>query len=175
MNSAIIVSGNSLSLFYAKPLTQPVLDYCKLEIREQISMIFQSKYRHFQTAKSIWKCPRQIGVRHVLASRCYNETKSYRHFSGTCRHYAICIKCHEFVQFLHLSACDLHVISVTWVLSKYMLVCIFQMVQGNGKIQCPLRSLVSKIHWLSKLKASLSLDYAHHVNQNGQYSTNWYD
>ena len=49
----------------------------------------------------------------------------------------------------------LQIISVTWFVSKYMLFCMFQMLQDDGKIQCPSRSLVSKIPWLSTLVCHL--------------------
>ena len=40
----------------AKPLSQPMLEYCQLDPWEQTSMKFQSQFIHFYSRKCIWKC-----------------------------------------------------------------------------------------------------------------------
>ena len=42
-------------LFGAKPLSEPMLDYCKLDPWEQTSVKFESKYKTFHSRKCIWK------------------------------------------------------------------------------------------------------------------------
>ena len=43
-------------LFGAKPLPEPMLAYCQLDSREQISVKFGSEFFHFHSRKFIWKC-----------------------------------------------------------------------------------------------------------------------
>ena len=40
----------------ADPLPEPMLLYCKLGSREQVSVKFKSKFYHFNSRKCIWKC-----------------------------------------------------------------------------------------------------------------------
>ena len=42
-------------LFGAKPLFNPMLGYCQLDIQEQTSVKFQSKYKPFHSWKCTWK------------------------------------------------------------------------------------------------------------------------
>ena len=41
-------------LFGAKPLPEPMLAYCQLDSREQISVKFESEFYHFHSRKCIW-------------------------------------------------------------------------------------------------------------------------
>ena len=43
-------------LFGAKPLSEPMLVYCQLNSREQISVKFKSEFYHFHSRKCIWNC-----------------------------------------------------------------------------------------------------------------------
>ena len=43
-------------LFGAKPLPEPMLIYCQLDSREQVSVKFESEFYHFHSRKCIWKC-----------------------------------------------------------------------------------------------------------------------
>ena len=43
-------------LFGAKPLPEPMLDYCQLDSWEQVSVKFESEFDHFHSRKCIWKC-----------------------------------------------------------------------------------------------------------------------
>ena len=51
----------------AKPLSEPMLDYCSLDPKEQTSVKFQSKSLHFHLKKCAWKCLRN-GVHFVSTS-----------------------------------------------------------------------------------------------------------
>ena len=42
-------------LFGAKPLSEPMLEYCQLDPKEQTSMTISSKYKTFHSRKCIWK------------------------------------------------------------------------------------------------------------------------
>ena len=42
-------------LLSAKPLSKPMVGYCKLDPSEQTSVKFQSKYKTFHSRKCIWK------------------------------------------------------------------------------------------------------------------------
>ena len=53
INQAIIDSDTGFS---AKPLSEPMLDYCQLDHWKQISVIFGSKYNTWHWRKCIWKC-----------------------------------------------------------------------------------------------------------------------
>ena len=57
-------------LFGAKPLSEPMLDYCKLDTCEHISTKFLSKYNNFHRRKRIWKCRLENGGHVVSASMC---------------------------------------------------------------------------------------------------------
>ena len=43
-------------LIGAKPLSEPMLEYCYLDPYEQTSVKFESKYKTFHSWKCIWKC-----------------------------------------------------------------------------------------------------------------------
>ena len=43
-------------LFGAKPIPEPMLDYCQLDSWEQISLKMESEFYHFHSIKYIWKC-----------------------------------------------------------------------------------------------------------------------
>ena len=43
-------------LFGAKPLPEPMLTYCQLYPREQISVKVELEFYHFHSGKCIWKC-----------------------------------------------------------------------------------------------------------------------
>ena len=43
-------------LFGAKPLPEPMLDFCQLDSWEQISVKFESEFYNFDSKKCIWKC-----------------------------------------------------------------------------------------------------------------------
>ena len=46
----------------AKPLSEPLLEYCWLDPWEQTSVKFQSQFKHFHSRKCIWKCCLRNGV-----------------------------------------------------------------------------------------------------------------
>ena len=43
-------------LFGAKPLPEPMLDYCQLDSWEQVSVKFEFEFYHCHSRKCIWKC-----------------------------------------------------------------------------------------------------------------------
>ena len=43
-------------LFGAKPLPEPMLNYCQLDSWEQISVEFESEFYQFHSRKCIWNC-----------------------------------------------------------------------------------------------------------------------
>ena len=53
LNLANIGSSNG---FVAKPLSEPMLTFCKLNLRKQIPVTFESKHKCFHPWKCIWKC-----------------------------------------------------------------------------------------------------------------------
>ena len=53
-----------------KPLSEPMLDYCKLDPWEHISVKFWSKYNNFHWRKCIWRCRLEDGGHLVSASMC---------------------------------------------------------------------------------------------------------
>ena len=62
-------------LIGAKPLSEPMLDYCQLDPCEHISMKILSKYNNFHWWKCTWKCRLRNGVHLVPASICWPEPK----------------------------------------------------------------------------------------------------
>ena len=54
----------------AKPLSEPMLGYCKLDHGEQISIVFWSKYTNFHRRKWFEKCRLENGGHFVSASIC---------------------------------------------------------------------------------------------------------
>ena len=52
-------------LFGAKPLPEPMLIYCKLDLAEQTSVKFGSKYKTFHSRTCVWKCRLRNGVHFV--------------------------------------------------------------------------------------------------------------
>ena len=46
----------------AKPLSEPMLEYCYLDPWEQTSVKFWSEFKHFHSRKCIWKCRLRNGV-----------------------------------------------------------------------------------------------------------------
>ena len=51
-----LVQVMACRLFGAKSTPEPMLAYCKLDLEEQTSMNFESKYKTFYSWKCIWKC-----------------------------------------------------------------------------------------------------------------------
>ena len=51
-----LVQVMTFSLFDVKPLPEPMLIFCKLDLWEQVSVKFQSEYYHFHSRKCIWIC-----------------------------------------------------------------------------------------------------------------------
>ena len=43
-------------LFGAKPLSEPMLVYCQLNLQEQTSVKFESEFYHFHSKQCIWNC-----------------------------------------------------------------------------------------------------------------------
>ena len=56
------------SLFGTKPLSEPVLAYCKLDPKEETSVKVQSKHKHAHSRKCIWQCRLQNDGHFVLGS-----------------------------------------------------------------------------------------------------------
>ena len=63
-------------LFGAKPLSQPMLDYCWLELSEQIAVKFELKLLSFHSKWCTWKCRLQSGAHFVTASMCSSGAKN---------------------------------------------------------------------------------------------------
>ena len=57
----------------AKPLSEPMLEYCQLGPYKQNSVKFLSKFRHFHSRKCIWKCRLRNGSHFVSASMCLDS------------------------------------------------------------------------------------------------------
>ena len=54
----------------AKPLSDPMLEYCWLDHQEQTSVKFKSEFKHFHSRKCTRKCRQRNGVHFVSASMC---------------------------------------------------------------------------------------------------------
>ena len=57
-------------LLGAKPLSEPMLPYCELDLKEHISVKFDLKFKNFHSQKNTWKCRLQNGSHFVSASMC---------------------------------------------------------------------------------------------------------
>ena len=55
-NESALVQLMACRLFGAKPLPEPMLAYCQLDSREQISVKFESEFCHFHSRKCFWNC-----------------------------------------------------------------------------------------------------------------------
>ena len=60
--------GFDFKLVIVKPLSEPRLEYFKLDPWEQTSVKFQSKFKHFHWRKYVWKCRLRNVVHFVSAS-----------------------------------------------------------------------------------------------------------
>ena len=69
----------------AKPLSEPMLNYCQLASREQTSVKFESKYKIFHTRKCIWKCRPRNGGHFVQGGgvKCANTPVRWQAFAWT--------------------------------------------------------------------------------------------
>ena len=67
-NLTIIGSDNGLSLDRRQAITEPILEYCRLDPYEQIAVKFLSKFIHFHSWKCNWNCCLQNGVYFASAS-----------------------------------------------------------------------------------------------------------
>ena len=54
----------------AKPLSEPMLEYCWLNPWQRISVKSQSKFIYFHSRRCIWKCRQEIGGHFFSASLC---------------------------------------------------------------------------------------------------------
>ena len=54
--ASALVQIMACRLFGAKSLPEPMLAYCQLDSREQISMKFESEFYQFHSRKCIWNC-----------------------------------------------------------------------------------------------------------------------
>ena len=72
INRTIMGSDNGFLLVRrsARPLSEPMLDYCQFDLKEHISMKFHSKFKHFYSPKCIWMCRLRNGGHFVWASMC---------------------------------------------------------------------------------------------------------
>ena len=57
-------------LFWAKPLSEPMLPYCQLDPKEHISVKFCLKFESFHSSKCTWKCCLGNGGHFVSSSMC---------------------------------------------------------------------------------------------------------
>ena len=60
-------------LISVKPLSEPMLEYCELDPKEQTSVKFLSEFTYFHTRKCNWAYCMRNGVHFVLASMCYTS------------------------------------------------------------------------------------------------------
>ena len=60
----------------AKPLSEPMLEYCWFGPYEQFSVKFQLKVIYFHSTKCVWKCGQEIGDIYVSASMCWHPKSS---------------------------------------------------------------------------------------------------
>ena len=70
VNYPSLVQIMAWRLLGAKPLLEPMLEYCWFELKEQIPVKSRAKFKHFHSRKCIWKCPLWNGGHVVLASMC---------------------------------------------------------------------------------------------------------
>ena len=58
----------------AKPLSEPMVEYCQLGPKEQTSVKSEAKFTHFHSRKCIWKHRLRNGGHFVSASMCSNNS-----------------------------------------------------------------------------------------------------
>ena len=68
----LLVQIMACRLFGAKSFSEPMLEYCRLDPLEQISVKYLLKYIHFHSNKYIWKCRLQNGGHFVPIWRIVN-------------------------------------------------------------------------------------------------------
>ena len=69
----------------AKPLSEPMLEYCQLDHKEHISVKFYFKFESFHSSKYTWKCRLWNGGHFVFASLCSHRPIPWLHV-----HFLIC-------------------------------------------------------------------------------------
>ena len=76
-------------LLGAKPLSKPMVTYCQLDLREQTSVKFESKYKTFHSRKCIWKCCRWNGGHFVQGGDelTYRILVTYNALVNFCHYY----------------------------------------------------------------------------------------
>ena len=57
-----LVQVMACCLFGGKPLPEPMLTYCQLDLKEHILMKYYLKFESFQSRKCIWKCRLQMSA-----------------------------------------------------------------------------------------------------------------
>ena len=75
-------------LIGAKPLSEPMLEYCWLDPWEQTSVKSLSKFIHFHLRKCIWKCRLEKGGHFISASMCFNANRFTQYGTYEMRNYS---------------------------------------------------------------------------------------
>ena len=57
-----LVKVMACGLFSAKPLPDPMLAYCQLDLRGQISVKFEFEFYHFHSRKYLWSCRQMAAI-----------------------------------------------------------------------------------------------------------------
>ena len=69
MRSSSLVQIMACRLVDAKPLSEPLLYNCQLDLWEQTSVKLYLKFKHFHSRKCIWKC-RLENISHFASAQC---------------------------------------------------------------------------------------------------------
>ena len=83
-------------LIGAKPLSEPLLEYCWLDPQEQSSVKFQLKITHFHSRKCIWKCCLEKWWPFCTGLKVLNLVSRCRHSWLNPRASAMCQVCFKF-------------------------------------------------------------------------------
>ena len=96
-------------LFLASLLPEPVMNYCRIDPKEWMSVKSQSKYNKFHSRKFIWKCCLQNGGHFVSTSVCW----SYLLVSFWCSGTVKMLRTHKKLRNLH-GQVGLNSLSLGW-------------------------------------------------------------
>ena len=114
-------------LLAAKPLSEPMMNYCQLAPKEQTSVKFHLKFKLFHSKKRIWKCCLKNVSHFVLASICWITVQSTETPDHTLRLHLLCSDLS--IRYYHCCR------SVLFRESKMCLGCTVQFVCKSTKIK----------------------------------------
>ena len=107
VNYGIIGSDNGLALIGSKPLSDPVLTGCQLELWNQPSVKYESKYNNFHARRILWNGCLQNGGHFCLGFKMLNASESL-----LLRWFPVFVNFHHFFQNQRNTVYLLHIMSI---------------------------------------------------------------